>query len=644
MCGFVMTLSANGRSPDVGLTQRMAQLLAHRGPDDEGVFSEHQIAFAFRRLAILDLSAAGHQPLFSIDERQVIVFNGAIYNFIELRAELSALGHLFRSSGDTEVLLAAFRQWGADCLHRLNGMWAFVVYDRDTRRIFAARDRFGVKPLFWFYDARGLVLASEIKALRDSNYAPCAPNQRVIARFLVDGEIDNDDQTFYSDVQRVPAGSYFEGDATSAPIFRRYWNLAESAADLEEPSAPVENFRDLFDDAVRLRMRADVPTGVLLSGGLDSTAIVTSMAAQRSRGGGAVPAGLEALAYLDPEFNEQIFIDATLKQTRATLQPLDADPEKIWKTFEHHLWYQDEPVHSFTSAIVYLLMELARDNGLKVILNGQGADEALAGYPTYFVQHWADLVRAGQFRHAQSEIAQFARAHERSPLKLKGATAWHWFNSLRRRIPWNRAVAARRHRYRVHGYGWLGDHIKQSWTPEEDDYSRTLANALRHAIERSALPLYLRVDDRNSMAHGVEVRLPFMDHRLVALSFRLGSQWKLRGAYTKFVLRAAMRGRIPEIVRTRVQKFGFPTSATRVLQTALRERCRALMRTRAVRDSGFFNVPEIDRLLNSEKTDATFSKRLFHITQLAMWQNMSRPCLIVTVLLSGLRDMTAAFL
>ena len=621
MCGFVMALSANGTAADPALTKRMAQLISHRGPDDEGVFSEHQVALAFRRLAILDLTTAAHQPLVSIDGRYVIVFNGAIYNFIELRAELSKLGHVFRSSGDTEVLLTAYKQWGAECLHRFNGMWAFVIYDRELRRIFAARDRFGVKPLFWCYDARGLVLASEIKAIRDSGYARCEPNKRVIARFLIDGDIDDSDQTFYSDVQRVPAGSYFEGDATKAPTFHRYWNLAEAAAALDEPADPVEHFRVLFDDAVRLRLRADVPSGVLLSGGLDSTAIVTRMAAQRN-GNGYDPASLEALCYLDPAFDEQVFIDATLKQTRSTLKRLDAGPEEIWKTFEPHLWHQDEPVHSLTSAVVYQLMNLARDNGLKVILDGQGADEALAGYPTYFVQHWCDLLKAGQFRHAHGEIMQFARAHEQSPMRLHRATAWRCFNLLRSRVPGHRTIAGRWHRSRVRGYRWLGDDVKDSWMPHEYGDAGTLAGALRRSVERSALPLYLRVDDRNSMAHGVEVRLPFMDHRVVTLAFRLGSHWKLRGEYTKFVLRAAMRGQMPEIVRTRVQKFGFPTSAARFLQTALRERCRELIKTPAVRDSGILNVDEVDRLLNAERDDETFSNRLFNITQLAMWQNL----------------------
>jgi asparagine synthase (glutamine-hydrolysing) len=621
MCGFVMALAANGSAPDVALTERMAQLLAHRGPDDEGVFSEHQIALAFRRLAIFDLTESGHQPLISIDGRHVIVFNGAIFNFIELRSELSKLGHVFRSSGDTEVLLAAYRQWGVECLHRLNGMWAFVIYDRDRRRIFAARDRFGVKPLFWCYDARGLVLASEIKSIRDSGYARCSPNERVIGRFLVSGDIDDGDQTFYAGVQRVPAGSYFEGDASSAPAFRRYWDLAEAAAALDEPTDPVERFLVLFDDAVRLRMRADVPSGVLLSGGLDSTSIVARMAAQRN--GGAPE--LDALCYLDPQFDERVFIDATVKQTGATLKPLHAAPEEIWKTFQHHLWHQDEPVHSFTSAVVYQLMWLARVNGLKVVLDGQGADEALAGYPSYFVQYWSDLLRAGQFRRVYREIMQFARAHERAPLGLYAATAWRSFNLLRGRVPGHRALAVRKHRFQVEGYDWLADDVKRNWTPDEDVDSRTLQNVLRRSVERSALPLYLRVDDRNSMAHGVELRLPFMDHRLVTLAFRLGSHWKLRGEYTKFVLRAAMRGRIPEIVRTRVQKFGFPTSAEQFLQTTLLERCRELMETRSVRDAGFFNMREIDRLLSAETYDETFSKRLFQITQLAMWQNLPRP-------------------
>jgi asparagine synthase (glutamine-hydrolysing) len=393
MCGFVVILSADGNTPDPALPNRMADLLSHRGPDDTGAFAEHGIAFAFRRLAIFDLTDAGHQPMISMDRRHVIVFNGAIYNFVELREELRALGHTFHTNGDTEVLLAAYQQWGAGCLRRLNGMWAFVIYDRLERRVFASRDRFGVKPLFWYQDKRGLAFVSEIKAIRDSGYASLSPNWRTIARFLFDESLDTDDETFYSEVRRMPAGSFFEGDAVSPPTFRRHWCLMEAAAALEEPADPVEQFRQVFEDSVRLRMRSDVPLGVLLSGGLDSTSIISTMAAQRH--GFASSERLQALCYLDPNYDETPFIAATLKQTGASLATLLPDPQHLWDSLDRHLWHQDEPVHSFTSVVIYELMKLAHERGLKVLLNGQGADEVLAGYPSFFIDHWAELVRSG---------------------------------------------------------------------------------------------------------------------------------------------------------------------------------------------------------------------------------------------------------
>ena len=326
MCGFAVILSAYGDAPNCELTISMAHLMAHRGPDDASQFGEHGISLAFRRLAIFDPSDSSRQPMVSQDGRYVIAFNGAIYNFIELRSELKSLGYAFQTNGDTEVLLAAYQQWGSDCLHRLNGMWAFVIYDRRNRTIFAARDRFGVKPLFWQHDTRGLAITSEIKALRDSGYAASKPNWQTIATYFLEGQLDINDDTFYEGIQRVPAGSFFESDGRATPKFTYYWNLKEAAASLDEPTNAVEEFRELFDDAVRLRMRADVPMGVLLSGGLDSTSILCSMAAHSNRGSSSCRA-LEALCYLDPGYDEMSYIDATVEQTGATLHRLYPEPE-----------------------------------------------------------------------------------------------------------------------------------------------------------------------------------------------------------------------------------------------------------------------------------------------------------------------------
>ena len=631
MCGFALVLGPAGSTPDANQTARMGELIAHRGPDDSGEFREQGLAMVFRRLSIFDLAPSGHQPMLSADARHVIVFNGAIYNFIELRAELAAFGHTFRSTGDTEVLLAAYRQWGAGCLPRLNGMWAFAIYDRQTRRVFAARDRFGIKPLFWFHDARGLVLTSEIKTLRDSGYARLAPNWQTIAAFLLEDRLDETADTFYAGVWRVPAGSYFETDGSAPPTFQRYWNIDEAAETLALPSDPVGQFRDVFDDSIRLRMRSDVPVGVLLSGGLDSTSIISGMAAQR-QASGTQSSVLGALCYRDPQYDETALVDETLRQTGASLWPLEANPTQFWNSLDRHLWHQDEPVHSFTSVVIYELMKLARQHGVKVILNGQGADEVLAGYGNYFFTYWTELVRAGHPWFAHREMMAFAHHHHVAASKvhltvLRGVLAY-----VKSRMPGYRQMADARNRARLKHNTWVSEDVKRHWRPPELPWFRTLTEHLRWSVERASLPLYLRVEDRNSMAHAIEVRLPFLDYRLVALAFRLGSRWKLREEYSKVLLRKAMRGRISEPVRTQVHKLGFPTSTDGWFRGELFERCKDLLASRSLRESGIWNVSEIERSLERHKQGTQrVGGKLFDVVQFTAWLALSKfvSCLFV---------------
>ncbi|HEX5045995.1 MAG TPA: asparagine synthase (glutamine-hydrolyzing) [Gammaproteobacteria bacterium] len=624
MCGFVIVLSADSAPSDLAAANRMADLIAHRGPDDAGSFSENGIAMAFRRLAIFDLADSSHQPMVSADGRYVIVFNGAIYNFPELRSELEALGHTFRTSGDTEVLLTAYVEWGSECLRRLNGMWAFAIYDRTTRRIFVSRDRFGVKPIFWHHDGRALAITSEIKALRDSEYARSAPNWEVIARYLLEDHLDSSNSTFYAGIHRVPAGCFFEGDARSPPVFRRYWSL-EDVMEEDEPSAPIEEFRALFGDAVRLRMRADVPIGVMLSGGLDSTSVISSVAEQSATlGAGPVT----ALCYLDPHFDESPQIAATLEQTRASQLAMHPDYERLWDAFERHVWHQDEPAHSMTSLVIFELMRIARAHGLKVMLSGQGADETLAGYPQFFLDYWTDLVASGQLVLAQREMTAFASCHGRPLKALRGAVGNRLLSRLKQLVPGYRTLSGARRRAAIQNDPWISDDVKRQWHPGRERYPRTLRESLRLSVERAALPLYLRVEDRNSMAHAVEVRMPFLDHRLVSLAFRLRSRWKLSGPYTKAVLRTAMEDKIPEVVRTHVQKLGFPSTTNGWFMGKLREYCRDALSSRALRESDIWNLAEVERSLELDPDRAPdreeHGRNLFRFAQFHMWLQLSR--------------------
>lgn len=621
MCGFAAVVSLGGEKPDLRLISRMTGFLTHRGPDDDGMIAEGGYVVGFRRLAILDLAPSGHQPMLSSDGRHVIVFNGEIYNYVELRDELITLGHVVRSSGDTEVLLAAFREWGEQCLGRLNGLWAFLIYHRISRHLFGARDRFRVKRLYIYRDARFLMYSSEIRAIRDSSAVRLLPDWQTIAHFLLDDQLEDSERTFYTGVEQVAAGTAFEADADGRMRSWRYWSLPSVNGAVPNP---VETYREVFDDAVRLRMRSDVSVGVQLSGGLDATSIISRMA-QHWAAAGRDPQDLQAFSYLSPEFDEEEQIQATLQQTNASQVPLAAGPGELWSTVEKHLWFQDEPVHSFTSVVGFGLMGLARSHNVKVLLNGQGADEALVGYSNYFFDYWSDLVRAGRLWAANSEISWFASAHRRERceigLQLMGRSTRQAMGSL----PGYAALARMRGRHDVRADPWVSDEFKNCWSAPPNQSGSSRDAVLRRSVEASPLPLYLRVEDRNSMVHGVEVRLPFLDYRLVNLAFSLGSEWKLKGPYTKRLLREAMRGQIPEIVRTRVHKFGFPTSVESWLRGPLYEPLRDLLTSRLVRESDLWNNSAVTAALEQHRTGAAnHGARLFDVAQLCLWMESSR--------------------
>ena len=404
MCGFAAMIGLNGRKADPSAVERMAYSLQHRGPDEKGSFVEGSVGFGFRRLSILDLSPAGHQPMVSADKKKVLLFNGEIFNYVELREELQARGHVFKSSGDSEVLLAAYCEWGQACLPKLNGMWAFLIYDIGNHKIFGARDRFGVKPLYRYWSSDCVFFGSEIKAILTSGHYRHSINWKVASRFLVERRLDVDEETFYEGIEQVQAGSAFEIYLNGTHKAWRYWSLdSVQTGVIEKPSA---DFYELFHDAVRIRMRSDVPVGVCLSGGLDSTSILCSMAKVSSIQ--SAQNSLEAFSYVSQEHDESRYIADTIQMTGAHLNKLELDPSLLLSKLERVLWYHDEPVHSMTALIGFELMGLAARTGVKVVLNGQGADETIAGYHSFFLHHWGGLIREGKLFETWKEIQAYA--------------------------------------------------------------------------------------------------------------------------------------------------------------------------------------------------------------------------------------------
>jgi len=607
MCGFVLIVGRNGFVPSPQVVERMTSAIEHRGPDDCGYWSAGNVAMGFRRLAIIDTTPAGHQPMVSVDGQHVLVFNGEIFNYVELRDELRRLGHRFRSTSDTEVLLAAWREWGERATDHLTGMFAFAVWDRRRNAVFGARDHFGIKPLFLFEGREATIIASEIKAIHASGFGGYAENWSAVASYLVDGQLDDSRATCFADVDQISAGHLFRVDADGRVRQKRYhqWSTEVLAAADDAPSV----IADLLEEAVHLRTRADVPVGVCLSGGLDSSAIACAVARHRQAHNDAAP--LLAFNFNTPEFDESPYIAETLRQTGATLVPLHLDVRSTWSSLSRVLHFHDEPMHSMNALVGFELMRLARRHGTLVVLNGQGADETLAGYSSYHRAHWLTSILDGRVDRALGDIREHAKAFGTNP-----------YRHIREVIH----TLAFRAAARIPGYDFIAGFARRKWNERSPWYTSDLTNRLpprtsqpyprldaqqRDAVTASPLPLYLRIEDRNSMAHGVEVRVPFLDPRLTQYALSLPIESRMRGPLNKYALREGLRGRIPELVRSRVDKMGFPIPADRWLAHELYEPLRALLDSSASRNRGLFRNGALITRLDASHGDRLVDHTLF---------------------------------
>jgi asparagine synthase (glutamine-hydrolysing) len=596
MCGIYGIWHLDGRPLDLRVLRTATDRLRHRGPDDEGYLlaetragrvrpyagvesdrelglppieraeGDSNLAFGFRRLAILDLSSAGHQPMATPDGRLWIVFNGEVYNYIELRDELAALGHAFRSGSDTEVILAAYAQWGEACLHRLNGMWAFAIWDREERTLFLARDRFGIKPLYYQHDGVTFAFASEIKALVGSHGLPFAPDARAVYRFLVNGVLPSAQagHTFFEGVQAVPPGCTLTVRDSGATL-ARYWQLPTPRCDAPlDRERVIEQYRELFLDAVRLQLRSDVPVGTCLSGGVDSSSIVCAVNWLLAESGmsaaqiGERQKTFSAVYESEGRYNERRFIEVVLRATGADGTFAFPGPDGLREDMQLLAWHQEEPFQSTSIFAQWCVMRAVRARGVTVLLDGQGADEVLAGYQPHPYQ-FADLLRTGRLGELAAETLS---AHVRTG------------SAFSRLLPYGVALALPRS-VRRGLRGVLGMR-RSSEAPIRADLAFQYAPALqvaeltpaaggmldahqRDILQESSLPTLLRYEDRNAMAFGVEARVPFLDHRLVEFAFGPAAHLRVRRGWTKWVHRQAMAGLLPDAIAWRSDKVGFET-------------------------------------------------------------------------------------
>ncbi len=538
--------------------------ISHRGPDGEGHFAGDDILLGHRRLAVIDPHPRGRQPMVDDLSGAVITYNGEIYNYLELRDELRSAGDRFITDTDTEVLLRAYLRWGPDALARMNGMWAFAIWEPRHRRLFASRDRFGVKPFYLASVDGAFLFASEPKALTRLEPQLAEVRPAALRDLFADSRMHAGTATFFRDIEALAPGSWITVDAgTGTKRSGRYWDYPEPAPVRDRQSTPGE-FAELFDDAVRLRLRSDVPVGLTLSGGLDSSAVLS--AAHRT---GASMRCFTSV-YPGSGSGELPWARRAADLGGSSLEEVDAQADDWLETLQKVVWHMDSPGYSPAVFPLWQIMRRARAENIPVLLEGQGADELLAGYPQYVPMANADLLQRHGLAGLQRVIANLAGS--RRTFGSRHTILW----AARSLMP-GLGAAWRRHRS---GAALLNSQTRQlSSDIVVDTVQRdTLHARLLRDFSRDVLPALLHYGDSVSMAHGIESRLPFLDYRLVEWVFR--NQPKLiEDGQTKRPVREFLRSTGFGVIAERPDKLGYPTPVnswlTKLGQPIIRDRIAA---------------------------------------------------------------------
>jgi asparagine synthase (glutamine-hydrolysing) len=569
MCGLTGIVSATADEGFRLALDRMMRIQRHRGPDGEGSWSGRvagfQVGLTHNRLAILDLSDAGHQPMFLPDGSQALIYNGEIYNYKELRSELEVAGVRFRSQCDTEVVLWALATWGESAVAKFNGMWAFAWLDLRAGRLMLSRDRFGVKPLYIYRDKNSLFFSSEIKGILAGSAERFAINPVVAGRFIEQNLLDAQPETFFSGIEALPVGHNFvydlNGAASLAARRYAYWSPASEAMVSGSLARHIDEIRETFVDAVRIRLRSDVPVGMLLSGGLDSSSIAAVM---RRLLGHDADLHVMAATSSDPRFDEKPFIEQMARHIGAPVHwvKLGSDFTLSFQLLSDVIYANDEPIGNFATVAHYLLMEEAKRLGITVILSGQGADELLCGYLKFTGFYLEQLVRQGRLFAAGRLLAGFAR---RGTVlrQLEFSEARHLYVSLSRNL----------------GIDIRGPRLRETASPMRTGLGKGgLVDRQRADLYQFSLPWLTHLEDRSSMASSREIRLPFLDYRLVNLLLPLDPRWKLRDGWTKWIFRQAMQDWLPPSIVWRKDKQGFITPQGEWLKHELRPAVERFLR------------------------------------------------------------------
>jgi len=624
MCG-ISAVIAPSSSPEVTRKAlRMHAPIRHRGPDGEGVMlfdgydisrfpegaavpadASSSVAFAFRRLKIVDLTEAAAQPMCSEDGKYWIVFNGEIYNFQALRSELAPSGRTFKTSGDTEVILAAYERWGEECFKRLEGMWAIVILDLRRMRLIGCRDRFGIKPLYYRMDRDALLLASEVRQILAATGVVRA-NSSLVRAFLQGNRDTVLEETFFEGIHSVPPGCWF-GVPLKAPVrqleFQRYWDLDDFQEDRPamDYRTAVDRVGQLMIDAVRSHSVADVPVGSLLSGGLDSSTIATLLVREQK----SAPTFSFGFREAAPQFCEMPYVDGLVHREGMKNFETSFSPEWIGENADRVVNALEEPPLAMPAFAQFRTFELCRQHGTTVILDGQGSDEIFAGYPYHERLLLIEHLRRAHWKRFVREARAIARRESISTRRLVSKAfvepkVYKFARSLRGR---NRWIA--------------GDYGYRNGTP---DHSRTVNDRLHHDVKWGNAKIILGYADRNAMQFSIESRVPYFDRRLVEFAFSLPGEFKVSGATRKRVLRDFARTLLPTEITERRDRMGFATPDAAWLRGTLWPRVREAVSNDSVLSSACFDSRRARRFIDGfERGEHRDARAIWRIWMLAVW-------------------------
>ncbi|MBI5943851.1 MAG: asparagine synthase (glutamine-hydrolyzing) [Chloroflexi bacterium] len=595
MCGIAGIWNQNGEPLDQVALKKFTDALAHRGPDGNGFHIDHEsnLGLGHRRLAIIDTSEGGRQPMSFANGRYWITYNGEIYNFLEIKSELAGYGYQFQTDSDTEVVLTAYHHWGEDCQLRFNGMWAFAIWDRDERKLFLSRDRFGVKPLIYYFDNKRFAFASEMKAFLTLDWFHLEFDPSMVSAALTNGGlIEGNENCLLQGLKHLLGGHCLTLKPGERPKTRRWWRTLDHLEKVPERyEDQAARFRELFLDACRIRMRSDVPIGTALSGGLDSSSVICGMRHLRSTNAESDRLANDwqkafIVTYPGSDVDERKYADVVIKHTGVTPVYCVGNADMYMEYFDDILFHLEEIADVPLGP--WLAYKTQRENGIVVTLDGHGADEMLAGYSWYVTAAIKDAIKSVSPIQANELL-----------MTLKGLGVFSGGHILKILTDYSTKQFNRT------GHPWL---LQKPVNFAPSNYIEDLPlTQNKSALDKSLyidfhftqLPTILRNFDRIAMAHGVEIRAPFMDWRLVSYLFSLPANTKIGSGFTKRILRDALKDILPETIRTRTRKLGFPTLAEAWTSPRTLEFIRDVTSSREFQQSTIWNGRKVERAVEA---------------------------------------------